>query len=251
MGAPNWDDLKPVGSGVSTPMGSSGTPNWDDLKPVGSGMPSHEEVNQGLGSIRQRLIANLLPAHNDSSYSPYKPADPQHMPNDAINPVGTDAQMRDAITTAGLGSIGGPRANIETPAPPPAAPPAPPGPNPFQLPMRVTPSTQGMPAIRGPGGKFMPNPQANQPAGLAPTAPQPPPAQNPFQGGPGGVPSNPITNAPPLPGTSPEQMSYLKQAMAHGTGLGRLANPMANILGAPAGPYGHLGMHALFKMLGM
>ena len=280
---------------ITGPEGATREQAFNMLQLKLSSAPSHEEVNQGLGSIRQRLLANLMPSRNTSSYSPYKPADPNNMPNDAINPVGTDAQMGQAIATAGLGSIGGPRANIEIPAPPPAAPPtppgpnpfqlpmrvtpgtpgipagpapAPPGPNPFQLPMRVTPNTQGMPPIRGPGGRFMPNPGANQPAGVAPTAPQPPPAQNPFQGGPayrpaglapaspqpppaqnpfqsgpGSIPANPITEAPPLPGTTPQQATLLQQAL-HGA-----ASHLGGHVGAKV--LGGMGAYGIAKMLGI
>ena len=68
----------------------------------------------GLGDLWNRALSNLpqtvqkqaaalLPAwgHNDPSYSPYKPAQPDNMPNDAINPVGNDAQMVGATVAAG------------------------------------------------------------------------------------------------------------------------------------------------------
>jgi len=44
--------------------------------------------------------------HNGPSYSPYKPAQPGNMPNDAINPVGNDAQMTAALGAAGAARLG-------------------------------------------------------------------------------------------------------------------------------------------------
>lgn len=53
---------------------------------------------------------------NAQGYSPYKPAQPGHMPNDAINPVGSDTQMATAIAaTAPFAALKGVPATPQAP----------------------------------------------------------------------------------------------------------------------------------------
>ncbi len=63
--------------------------------------PADDYHSQLSGALNAAMKA-LAPSwnHNDASYSPYKPAQPGNMPNDAVNPVGTDAQMTAAIPGA-------------------------------------------------------------------------------------------------------------------------------------------------------
>ena len=74
----------------------------------------------------------------------------------------------------------------------------------------------------------MPNPEAQPVAAPAPT-----PA----------IPSNPITAAPPLPGTNPQQMELLRQAIHGGSGM------VGHALGL--GSLGHIAGRGITKMLGM
>lgn len=240
----------------------------------------------GLGDLWSKALANLpegvrsqaaalIPSwsHNDPSYNPLRPADPRNMPNDAINPVGNDAQMVGA--TAAAGGMGGLAAGARAlaGAPTPAPTPPPPGPSvpsvaaPAPPPAMIKPGpTQGpwgtapapAPVIRGPGGKWMPNPAAQpQPAPAASPAPVatpptqpghmsaanyrqqmglPPPGSDPA------IPSNPITTAPPLPGTSPAQLQFLKQAVPEGAGL------LGHLLGGPVGGIlGRAGTRAMIR----
>lgn len=198
-----------------------------------AGQPSHEEVNRALGSIRQRLFANLntdfsRPAAsapnpntappNDSSYSPYKPADPQHMPNDAINPVGTDEQMRQAILLAGAlrGAMPKPQPAAMPALPAPAAAP-PPNMPPVNMSQMPTQMSKGMEWAQNMGQAPGATPRAGIPtSGGAPIPPSTP----------SGIPANPITTAPPLPGTDPTQAALLQAAVhggAHMLGLGHFA----------------------------
>ena len=249
--APNWDDLKPV----------TAAPDWDSLKPTG-GAPGGAQPS-GLGDLWGKALANLpegvrsqaaslMPSwgHNDKSYNPLRPADPANMPNDAINPVGNDAQMVGAAASAG--GLGVPAAAVRAlagapkPAPPagpsvpsvaaPAPPPAMIKPGPTQGPWGTAPAPA--PVIRGPGGKWMPNPEAQpQPAPAAsPAAPAPQ--------SPSGIPANPSTTAPPLPGTSPAQMQFLQKVIPGGAGL------LGHAIGGPVGGLlGHAGARAIMNGL--
>ena len=212
-----------------------------------------------------RQLAPSWTHTNAGNSNPLKPADPNNMPNDAVNPVGHDTQLGTALAATGAGAaaagaLEGGGAAAATGAR------AAPGPgfqakNPFQMPLRVT---EGPPVVRGPGGKFQPNPMSGQPSGIAPTAP-PSNAPNPWQGGPGTAPppapapapapANPIAQAPPLPGTTPAQAQLIQQAV-HGLPMG--ANPVGGLLGAGAKALG-LGTagaalagglgHGILKML--
>lgn len=98
--SPNWDDLKPA------------APNWDDLKPADHGLGDLREkaisaLPESMRDVARKALSGVAPdwQHNPSSYSPYKPAQPGNMPNDAINPVGTDTQMVGATAAAGLGPL--------------------------------------------------------------------------------------------------------------------------------------------------
>ena len=183
--------------------------------------PQASPQASGLGDLWQKAMKNLAPeaqkqmaqlapswAHNDAAYNPYKAADPNNMPNDAINPVGTDAQMVGGTAAAGLGaaapgmiaratSTSLPEWNAAKAAVKP--PPAPPQVPKFNFP----PGPQG-PMNTIPGAKFSP------------------------------LPENPITSAPPLPGTSAAESGLDAQAMghmvphaiSHGLGLGPLGAPI-------------------------
>ena len=209
------------------------SPKWESTEAPSWAAPSHEEVNQGLGSIRQRLIANLnsdFPSYNKATApqprptpngSPYQPADPQHMPNDAINPVGSDAQMQQAIMMAG--SLRGalpkpqPAALPALPAPTPTPPPNVPPVNMAQMPTQMS---KAMEWAQNMGTAPGTTPKGGFPtSGGAPTTPS--------------IPVNPITSAPPLPGTDPMQAALLNAAVhggSHALGLGPLGHIFARML---------------------
>ncbi len=91
-----------------------------------------------LREYAQKALSQLGGQQNAPGYSPYKPAQPGSMPNDAINPVGTDAQM-----TAGLGAAGAVMKGLSgiprVAAPSPQAPQQPPA----QPPLPFKPPTLG------------------------------------------------------------------------------------------------------------
>ena len=174
MTAPDWDSLKPA------------APNWDDLRPADHGLSDIREkaiaaLPESMQDVARKALSGVAPSwtHNPASYSPYKPANPNSMPNDAINPVGTDTQMVGATAAAGAGSVGarmlarategappGPIPGIARPPPMPAEAPAP------NFPRGVSPENPvnlqpPSPVIRGPGGQWQPNP-AYKPAALDP-----------------------------------------------------------------------------------
>ena len=220
-----------------------------DISPFGGspggGHPLGDLWSKALANLPQGIqdqARSLMPSwsHNGPSYNPLRPADPRNMPNDAINPVGNDAQMVGATAAAGgMGGLAaGARALQGAPQPAPApgpsvpsiqppAPPVKPGPTPGPWGDHPAPA----PVIRGPGGKWMPNPEAQ---------PQPAPAASPAPAS--GIPSNPITTAPPLPGTSPAQLQFLKQAVPEGAGL------LGHLLGGPVGGIlGRAGTRAMMR----
>ena len=268
---------------ISKNMPQALTPQAAMPQPKPGGASEGTQQHSDLGDLWNRAISNLPPgaqkyaaslapswSHNPPSYSPYKPAQPGNMPNDAINPVGTDAQMVGA--TAAAGGMGGlaagakalqDRAAANAPPPPPPGPsvpsvaPTPPPPplvkpGPTQGPWGTAPAPA--PVIRGPGGKWMPNPAAQpQPAPAASPAPMAAPSTQPGHmsaanyrqqmglpppGSDPAIPPNPVTAAPPLPGTSPQQLELLRQAMHVG----------GHMLG---GPVGSMAARGLTKVLGM
>ncbi len=85
--------------------------------------------------------------HNQPGYSPYKPAQQGNMPNDAVNPVGTDAQMAAAIPGAKV-------ARMMANGPPGRLQPAPP-----QPPVNINqmPTQQAMQQRTGLGGQAPPS----------------------------------------------------------------------------------------------
>lgn len=104
-------------------------------RPAASAQPQPQQGGQGdyhskLSSALDTAMKALLPSweHNKSSYSPYKPAQPGNMPNDAINPVGNDAQLATALGAAGAASLaprlaaGAAQAAPRAATPPPALP---------------------------------------------------------------------------------------------------------------------------------
>ena len=64
----------------------------------------HSKLTDALNVAMKALAPSW--EHNSSSYSPYKPAQPGNLPNDAINPVGNDAQMVAALGAAGAARVG-------------------------------------------------------------------------------------------------------------------------------------------------
>ena len=232
---------------ISKNMPQALTPQAAMPQPKPGGASEGTQQHSDLGDLWNKAISNLPPgaqkyaaslapswSHNPPSYSPYKPAQPGNMPNDAINPVGTDAQMVGATAAAGgmsgLAAAGQnlqARAQANAPPPGPSVPsvaPPPPlvKPGPTQGPWGIAPAPA--PVIRGPGGRWQPNPAAQ---------PQPAPAPTPPA-----IHSNPVTAAPPLPGTSPQQLELLRQAMHVG----------GHMLG---GPVGSMAARGLTKVLGM
>ncbi len=61
-----------------------------------------DDYRSKLSAALDTATKALAPSwsHNDKSYSPYKPAQPGRMPDDAVNPVGNDAQMVTALGAA-------------------------------------------------------------------------------------------------------------------------------------------------------
>jgi len=109
-------------------------------------------------------------SHNPASYSPYKPADPQNMPNDAINPVGTDAQMVGAAALAGAGSVGARMLARASADMPPGPIPSIPKVNMSQMPTQQAPSF-GAQMAQNTGGGAMPIRPPSLPGGTLPTLP--------------------------------------------------------------------------------
>lgn len=187
----------------------------------------------GQSSLRDRALNSLPPElreyarkalspadlegqHNPPSYSPLKPADPNNMPNDAINPVGTDAQM-----TAGLGAAGAMMRGLGSiPRPAPATPP---GPSVPQTGGGTVPSAA--PTLRGPGGQMQANPN------YVKVGAQPPP----------GPWSSPATSGPPSPGIAAQQslLQQVAQEAQKAPGLAKtLIHGAGHALGGPAGGVG-------------
>src|SRR5260221_4940260 len=136
---PNWDDLKPA------------APNWDDLKPADGGLSDIRAkaiaaLPEHMQETARAALSQLAPSwqHNDASYSPYRPAQPNNMPNDAINPVGTDTQMAAATAAAGGAALGA-RA-LARPPPPPPQPPVNMGQMPTQQATQMIRNTGGAPS---------------------------------------------------------------------------------------------------------
>ena len=109
------------------------------------GSDYHAKLSGALDAAMKHLAPSW--SHNDPSYSPYKPAQPGNMPNDAVNPVGTDAQMAAAIPGAGV-------AKMMAQGPPQRLQPAPP-----QQPVNMgqMPTQQAMQNRAGLGGQMPPS----------------------------------------------------------------------------------------------
>ncbi len=88
---------------------------------LGQAAPPADDYHSKLSGALDTAIKALAPSweHNKPGYSPYKPAQPSEMPNDAVNPVGTDAQMTAAIPGARVARMmaNGPPTRLQ-PAPP-------------------------------------------------------------------------------------------------------------------------------------
>ncbi len=114
----------------------------------------YSKLSGMLDGLQQQLAPSWN--HNNASYSPYKPAQPGNMPNDAINPVGNDTQM---ATAAGVG--GGLKALASLPQRPQPPPPQPPV-NMNQLPTQQSFGAQMSRNVgQGQASPTAPTPQAN------------------------------------------------------------------------------------------
>ncbi len=109
-----------------------------------------------LTSAMDAAMKALMPSwnHNNQSYSPYKPAQPGNMPNDAINPVGNDAQMATALGAAGAAGMA-PR--IAAAAGGMRGPPGGPGAPQAPINMSKLPTQQAIQNNRGLGGPAPPS----------------------------------------------------------------------------------------------
>ncbi len=101
----------------------------------------HDQLGNALGVAMKALAPSW--EHNKPGYSPYTPAQPGNMPNDAVNPVGNDAQMTAAIPGAGAA-----RAAMNIPRPPQP-----------QSPVNINqmPTQQGIQNNAGLGGRMPPS----------------------------------------------------------------------------------------------
>ena len=250
QGIPQWDQRGPQGipSGTTHPAPQIGIPSGpqnqrntaqpDQVAPSAQEPTSlWEKALSQLPPEIQKQAASLVPNwnHNTSAYSPYKPAQPGQMPNDAINPVGTDAQMGAGIAATGAALVGSKMlARAEAgappgPIPPPASPVAPAGPptvpqiggmvkpGPTQGPWGTAPAPA--PVIRGPGGRFQPNPEAQ---------PQPAPAATPYPA------SAPVPQAPPPAPAGPgagQMAGLLGEGLSHFVPGGHAIRSVINLLG--------------------
>ncbi len=104
----------------------------------------YSKLSDMLDGLRQQLAPSWN--HNNAAYSPYKPAQPGNMPNDAINPVGTDAQM--AAATGGVGAAARIAGNIPKPPQPGPQPP---------VNMNQMPTQQAIQNNAGLGGRVPPS----------------------------------------------------------------------------------------------
>ncbi len=110
---------------VEGPQGATHEDAFKILQGQIGAAPASNDYHSQLSGALNAAIKALAPSwnHNDPSYSPFKPAQPGNMPNDAINPVGTDAQMAAAIPGAKV-------ARMMAQGPPTRLQPAPPQPPP-------------------------------------------------------------------------------------------------------------------------
>lgn len=226
MTAPDWDSLKPA------------APNWDDLRPADHGLSDIREkaiaaLPESMQDVARKALSGVAPSwtHNPASYSPYKPANPNSMPNDAINPVGTDTQMVGATAAAGAGSVGARMLARATEG-------APPGPIPDAVP--------NLPRGVGPGQSVQLQPNAsfgaqmNQNIGRATGGTPPPmPAGAPLSGG---------ATPPPLP-AAPAAGSSLARQVGGNVGYG-LAHNAADLLPFPLNTAAHMALRHP-KVLGL
>ncbi len=83
-----------------------------------------DDYRSKLSGALDAALKALAPSweHNKPGYSPYKPAQPGNMPNDAVNPVGNDAQMTAAIPGAGAARAAMNMPRPFQPGPPPQSP---------------------------------------------------------------------------------------------------------------------------------
>ncbi len=175
--------------------------------------PADDSYQSKLTAAMNTAMKALAPSweHNKPGYNPLKPADPKNMPNDAVNPVGTDAQMAAALGGSQVagGAMGGLAAMSRLPPRPQPAPPPPP-----QQPVNMgqMPTQQGIQNRTGMGGQAPP--------------------------------SSPIGGAPPPAGAGGAgnalQDKLLQSGLAEkaGEGLGHmLGGPVGGAIGRYAGRY--------------
>lgn len=173
-----------------------------------------------LSGLLDNFQKQLMPSweHNKPSYSPYKPAQPGNMPNDAVNPVGTDAQMTAAIPGAGAARLA-----ANTP--------------------RLQPAPQGAPQVPQVNMNQMPTQQAMGP-GRGYYGAQPIP------GAPGNVRASEVLPGRGIQEAGDAAQSQLLQQLASQT-LKPIGRSIGHLMGGPIG--GKLGeVAAKFgpKMLG-
>ncbi len=172
--------------------------------------PADDSYQSKLTAAMNTAMKALAPSweHNKPGYNPLKPADPKNMPNDAVNPVGTDAQMAAALggSQAAGGAMGGLAAMSKLPPRPRPAPPQQP------VNMGQMPTQQGIQNRMGLGGQAPP--------------------------------SSPVGGAPPPAGAGGAgdalQQKLLQSGMAEkaGEGLGHmLGGPVGGAIGRYAGRY--------------
>ncbi len=107
-----------------------------------------DDYRSKLSGALDTAMKALAPSweHNKPGYSPYKPAQPGNMPNDAVNPVGTDAQA-----TVGIPGAGAVKAAMNMPRPLQPGPPQPP------VNINQMPTQQAMQNRAGLGGQAPPS----------------------------------------------------------------------------------------------
>ncbi len=124
----------------------------------GQQQPADDSYQSKLTAAMNTAMKALAPSweHNKPGYNPLKPADPNNMPNDAVNSVGTDAQMTAAIPGAGAARMAAtmPGRLQAAPQPPPQQP----------VNMGQMPTQQGIQNRMGMGGQAPPS----SPVGGAP-----------------------------------------------------------------------------------
>ncbi len=153
---------------IEGPEGSSPEEAFKILQQhLGQGQPASspaDDYRSKLSGALDAALKALAPSweHNKPGYSPYKPAQPGNMPNDAVNPVGNDAQMTAAIPGAGAA-----RAAMNIPRPLQPGPPTQPPVNMGQMPtQQAIQNKAGLGGQAPPSSPINANPGASAQEGL-------------------------------------------------------------------------------------